>query len=49
MDDRAADICNNCGVQVWGEKMFNTILANMGEAKENDDLCCNNLDPEKIY
>jgi len=48
-DDRVADICNSCGLKVWGEKMFNTILSNMGEAKDNDDLCSNNLDPEKIY
>jgi hypothetical protein len=48
-DDRAASICNRCGVKVWGEKMFNTILQNMGEAKAKDDLCCNNLDPKKIY
>lgn len=48
-DDRVADICNSCGLKVWGEKMFNTILTNMGEAKDNDDLYCNNLDPEKIY
>ena len=48
-DDRAVDICNVCGVKVWGHKMFNTILTNMGEARDKDDLCCNNLDPKKIY
>jgi len=48
-DSRATSICNKCGVKVWGEKMFNTILQNMNEAKERDDLCSTNLDPEKIY
>jgi len=48
-DDRAVEVCNRCGVMVWGEKMFNTILQNMGDAKERDDLCCTNLDPKKIY
>lgn len=37
-DERAVDVCNSCGVGVWGERMFNAIIENMGEAKEKGDL-----------
>lgn len=37
-DDRAVDVCNRCGVKVWGEKMFQAIVDNMGNAKEKGDL-----------
>ncbi len=37
-DDRAVDVCNRCGVGVWGEKMFQAILDNMGNAREKGDL-----------
>ncbi len=37
-DERAVDVCNNCGVGVWGERMFKAIIQNMGEAKEKGDL-----------
>jgi uncharacterized UBP type Zn finger protein len=42
-DNRALDVCNKCGVGVWGEKMFNAILKNMGEASEKGDLCNSNI------
>jgi len=32
------DFCKRCGVGVWGEKMFNTILMNMENAREKGDL-----------
>ena len=32
------DFCENCGKGVWGEKMFNTIVENMKNARANDDL-----------
>ena len=38
-DDRSLDVCNNCGVGVWGQKMFNAILQNMEDAKDKGDLC----------
>jgi len=38
-DDRALDVCDKCGVNVWGEKMFRTIVQNMGNAREQGDLC----------
>ena len=37
-DSRATSICNNCGVKVWGEKMFETIVKNMEGAREAGDL-----------
>jgi len=37
------DFCNRCGVGVWGEKMFNTIVKNMEEARERDDLVSTNM------
>ena len=33
------DVCGICGRKVWGEKMFNTILQNMENARKNGDLC----------
>jgi hypothetical protein len=30
-------------VGVWGEKMFNAILKNMGEANDKGDLCNSNI------
>lgn len=38
-DDRSLDVCNRCGVGVWGEKMFNAILKNMADANDKGDLC----------
>lgn len=37
-DDRAVDVCNKCGVGVWGEKMFQAIIDNMGKARDVGDL-----------
>ena len=36
------DFCKRCGVGVWGEKMFNTILKNMEDASEKGDLVSTN-------
>jgi len=33
------DFCKRCCVSVWGEKMFNTIVKNMEDARERGDLC----------
>ncbi len=38
VDDRAVDVCDGCGVGVWGQKMFQAIKDNMGDAKEKGDL-----------
>jgi uncharacterized protein with PIN domain len=32
------DFCGKCGKDVWGEKMFNTIVQNMEEARDKGDL-----------
>jgi len=32
------DVCRPCGLQVWGERMFNAILQNMNDAREKGDL-----------
>lgn len=32
------DFCENCGKDVWGEKMFNAIVQNMECARDNGDL-----------
>ena len=38
-DKRAVDICDKCGIGVWGQKMFKTILQGMNNADEKGDLC----------
>jgi hypothetical protein len=38
-DDSVIDFCKRCGVGVWGEKMFKTIVDNMESARSNGDLC----------
>jgi len=37
-DDRCVDVCDTCGLQVWGTKMFSAIKQSMGEANEKGDL-----------
>ena len=37
------DFCERCGTAVWGEKMFKTIVENMENARENNDLCSTNM------
>jgi uncharacterized membrane protein YvbJ len=32
------DFCEKCGVNVFGRKMFDTILKRMNDAKERGDL-----------
>ena len=32
------DFCEKCGKKVWGDKMFNTIVKNMEEARNKGDL-----------
>ena len=41
-EDSVIDFCERCGVGVWGRKMFNTIVKNMEEAREKDDLVSTN-------
>lgn len=37
-DGRSLSVCDSCGIQVWGAKMFNAIKGNMDGAKERGDL-----------
>ena len=37
-DNRPLTVCNNCGIKVWGEKMFFTIVGKMERARDNGDL-----------
>ena len=41
-EESVIDFCEKCGVGVWGRKMFNTILKNMEEARERQDLVSTN-------
>ena len=38
-EESVIDFCERCGKEVWGERMFNTIVQNMGAAREKQDLC----------
>jgi len=37
-DNFVIDFCHKCGIKVFGEKMFHTIVKNMETARENGDL-----------
>lgn len=37
-EDSVIDFCERCGVGVWGEKMFHTILENMEGARAKGTL-----------
>lgn len=37
-DESVVDVCDRCGVGVWGKKMFNAIKENMNKAREKGDL-----------
>ena len=34
----AFEVCQKCGIKIWGEKMFKAIQSNMEKAKEVGDL-----------
>ena len=37
-DGRAIDVCDNCGIQVWGTKMFCAIKSEAACSRERGDL-----------
>ena len=37
-ESSVVDVCQRCGVGVWGEKMFKAIIDNMEKARANGDL-----------
>lgn len=37
-DESVIDFCSRCGVGVWGEKMFNTIVQSMESARSSGNL-----------
>ena len=36
--NKALDVCDRCGVKIWGMKMFKAIVSGMEESKERGDL-----------
>jgi uncharacterized UBP type Zn finger protein len=43
-DESVIDFCEECGKNVWGEKMFQAIITNMEDARERGDLCHSRID-----
>ena len=37
-ESSVVDVCKRCGIEVWGPKMFATIIQNMENAREVGDL-----------
>lgn len=38
VSDRAMDVCDRCGVRVWGQKMFQAIIENTNREKEKGNM-----------
>jgi uncharacterized UBP type Zn finger protein len=37
-DERVISVCDNCGLKVWGQKMFIAIQSSATQAKEKGDI-----------
>ncbi|MEM3405603.1 MAG: hypothetical protein QW117_01355 [Candidatus Pacearchaeota archaeon] len=37
-ENSVIDVCDICGIKVWGERMFNAIKSNMNEANNKGNL-----------
>ncbi len=37
-EERVVDFCDRCGVGIWGEKMFKTIIQSMEDARDKGNL-----------
>ncbi len=38
VSNKALDVCDRCGVKIWGQKMFKAIVSGMEESKDRGDL-----------
>tara|TARA_Y100000310_G_scaffold324818_1_gene387188 strand:- start:649 stop:798 length:150 start_codon:yes stop_codon:yes gene_type:complete len=38
IDERTVEVCDTCGVGVWGQNMFKAIVKNMDDAKEKGNI-----------
>ncbi len=45
-DSSAIDVCQRCGVGVWGQRMFDTIKKNMEDALYTGNLVSTNMNPQ---
>jgi len=41
-ENSVIDVCESCGIGVWGKKMFDTIVKKMEDARNRDDLVSTN-------
>jgi len=41
-EDSVMDVCEPCGIGVWGKKMFSTIIRKMEDARDKGDLVSTN-------
>jgi hypothetical protein len=39
LDNRSMEICDKCGISVWGLKQWNNIKKTTDEARDKGDLC----------
>lgn len=46
-EESVIDFCSKCGTNVWGKKMFNTIVKNMEDAWGKGDLVSTNFPENK--
>ncbi|MAH49356.1 hypothetical protein CMI37_26265 [Candidatus Pacearchaeota archaeon] len=47
-DVDSIDVCRRCGIGVWGEKMFNAIVAGMNTEKEKGNLELGRVGEEEL-